>query len=196
VDPRADDDTPGAIVCQFKVPITDAGWEKGEIQAQLQTLLSAKHEVDSGLPQPYDFADKNKAGAGVAQVRNSLQGECVSLQLLRVTDQDYMRSANADAAIVALARSLGGDRFRLLTSSQSIQAAGGNKRAPPQVSDSAAEPLVVCGNETVAWREKYGPFPQTSCGPNMVSRGSAGQQFSSSRHATAESALCLGLMPT
>lgn len=51
------DGTPGRLVCEFRETI-EAAWRQGFIQAQLQTLLSAKHEVDSGEPRAYDFDDR------------------------------------------------------------------------------------------------------------------------------------------
>lgn len=51
------DGTPGRLVCEFRETV-EAAWKKGFIQAQLQTLLSAKHEVDSGEPRAYDFDDR------------------------------------------------------------------------------------------------------------------------------------------
>lgn len=51
------DGTPGRLVCEFRETV-EAAWKKGFIQAQLQTLLSANHEVDSGEPRVYDFDDR------------------------------------------------------------------------------------------------------------------------------------------
>jgi hypothetical protein len=51
------DGTPGRLVCEFKETV-DTAWKRGFVQAQLQTLLSAKHEVDSGEPRAYDFDDR------------------------------------------------------------------------------------------------------------------------------------------
>ena len=152
------DDTPSTLVCEFKAPI-DAAWKKGTIQAQLQTLLSASYEVDSGLPKAYDFDEK-------ASVQRMYQGECVSVQLTRVTNPVDLQSANKNPAVASLARSMGGEKFKLITMGQVL--AGADGRVPPAATNTAAAPLVICGNDTVAWREAYGPWTEYDCGPNMV----------------------------
>lgn len=148
-------DTPGTLVCEFKTSV-DPDWKKGFIQAQLQTLLSATFEVDSGVPKQYDFDDK-------AHVQQMFQGECVSLHIMRITNPVDLQSANSNPAVASLAKQMGGDAFKLLPMGT---VAGGTM--PPAASDSTAAPMVVCGNETVAWRETYGPFTEYDCGPNMV----------------------------
>lgn len=148
-------DTPGTLVCEFKASI-DKEWKKGFIQAQMQTLLSTTFEVDSGAPKQYDFDDK-------AHVQRIAHGECVSLHIMRVTNPVDLQSANGNPAVASLAQQMGGDAFKLLP--MGTVASG---RMPPPASDSTAAPMVVCGNETVAWRETYGPFTEYDCGPNMV----------------------------
>jgi len=152
-------DVPGTLVCEFKAPI-DAAWKKGAVQAQLQTLLSLKFEVDSGIPKPYDFAE-------TAGVQTLHQGECVSVKLTRVTNPVDLQTANANPAVATLAQTLGGSKFKLLP--MGVLETGGARRVPPAANDEAAQPLVVCGNETVAWRETYGPWSELDCGPSMVS---------------------------
>lgn len=151
---------PGTLVCEFKSPI-EAAWKKASAQAQMQTLLSATFDVDSGMPQAYDF------DASSAQIQSLYQGECVNLQLTRVTQNADLQSANANPAVATLAKSLGGDRFKVLPMSAVKPSV--DSRVPPAATDRRTAPLVVCGNETVAWRETYGPFSEYDCGPNMVS---------------------------
>jgi hypothetical protein len=153
------DNTPGTLACQLNVPI-DKAWKKGTIQAQLQTLLSSKHDVDSGLPSPYDFGDK-------ARVQNTNNGECVSLHISRVQNQVDLQSANANPAVASLAQAMGGDKFKLLPRGK-IQSMG-EFPVPPSTGDASSDPVNLCGSETVSWRETYGPFSQYDCGPNMVS---------------------------
>lgn len=154
------DDTPSQTVCEFKVPVEGA-WKDGLIQAQLQTLLSTTYEVDSGAPKPYDF---NESGGPV--VKKMYQGECVNVQLTRVTNPVDLQSANNNPAVANLAHALGGDKFKLLPMG-SVQVGSGG-RVPPSITDAQAAPLVVCGNETLTWRETYGPWSEYDCGPNMV----------------------------
>lgn len=146
---------PGTLVCEFK-EVLDPEWKKGLVQAQLQTLLSAKHEVDSGAPKAYDFDDKSS-------VQIMRQGDCVNVNVMRVTNPVDIMSANSNPAVASLASDMGGDKFKLVP--MGTVTAG---RVPP-AANSKAEPMLVCSNQTVAWQESYGPFTEYDCGPNMVS---------------------------
>lgn len=148
------DGTPGTLVCDFKESIQPAD-KKGYIQAQLQTLLSAKHEVDSGAPRAYDFDDK-------ASVQIMQEGECVSMSVMRVTNPVDIMSANQNPAVASLAQDMGGEKFKLVP--LGFVTAG----TIPPAANSQAEPMVLCGNSTVSWQESYGPFTEYDCGPNMV----------------------------
>lgn len=90
------------------------------------------------------------------------QGECVAVNVMRVTNPVDIMSANQNPAVASLARDMGGDKFKLVPRGRLMSG-----RIPPAAS-SQAEPMVVCGNKTVAWRESYGPFTEYDCGPNMV----------------------------
>lgn len=149
-------DTPGTLACSFAAPLP-SGWSKGTIQAQLQTLLSATHDVDSGAPRPVDIATLKVADT-------TAQGDCVHISLARVTKPADLAAANSNGAVAALAKSLGADSFKLLP--KAARPTGG--RMPPPASDSAAEPLAVCDSSKVAWQETYGPFGDLDCGAGMV----------------------------
>lgn len=163
LDPKVQD-TPGSVVCSFRAPLP-AGWAKGSLQAQLQTMLSAAHDVDSGAPQPFDIA-----ALDTAEVEE--HGKCVHVSLARVSSAADVAAANSNEAVASLAQSLGADGFRLL--SKAARASSG--RMPPSASDVDAEPLTVCESGKVAWQETYGPFGDLDCGAGMVGSSKAARQ--------------------
>lgn len=157
---------PGTLRCAFELPL-NASWEAGMLQAQARTLLSKESDIDSGQPQPYDFA----SNASAMEV-----GGCVAVWGRRITPAAadasggggnaalpaVEQAGSADVeSVLALARTHG---YKLAPAPARVT--GG--RAPPAPGGLLAVPLTVCANRSLQWTEVHGPFTRLDCGSSLV----------------------------